>query len=214
MFHPRHPVLYPILAIAALAACRPVAFDITDASCAVEEVCDVGSATKILAYLEDHTMKMNGNNIPTHPQGYDENTNYGAATQCYHDVTLNVADGQFQMISIMGVLEDAPNALDIGTCRNDVVGERFDFTSTSALIENVAGDASCFDATFDFGTFLQEGRGSISADCSQFSLEIFFTGQASGHRCGNGAVGSSSVTFRNEPFTGDAEQKYVIGPKQ
>jgi hypothetical protein len=79
-----------------------------------------------------------------------------------------------------------------------------------AKVENVATDGSCFDFTVTYTGFGQEGRGCISPDGKKAILELFFNGQATGHRCADGAVGSSGVTVNGNAFTGDAVQIYEV----
>lgn len=191
--------------------CRDVVVDLADRDGErVEQLADVSSPGKILAFLEDRYMLMEADNIPTDPQGYNENINFGQATQCYHSVNLTVPDGQFRIESTTGVLEGAPEVGDVGSCDHSTPRENFLFTTTTAAIENVVGNAGCFDATFDFGSFMQEGRGRISDDQQVLSLEIFFTGQAIGHRCADGGVGDPTIDLNGAPFTGDAVQAYDI----
>ncbi|MCY0999409.1 hypothetical protein OWM54_19930 [Myxococcus sp. MISCRS1] len=66
--------------------------------------------------------------------------------------------------------------------------------------------------TFSFpGGLVQEGRGGFTADQKTLKLELYFKNQATGSRCANGAVGtSSSVTLNGQPFTGNAVQTYSI----
>lgn len=166
------------------------------------------TADKISTYLEGKTLVMEGANIPTEPNGFSENLNLGAATQCYVKVTMTVAGGHYDVTSDKGTLR----ANDSGgqTCDRTTKSEQTNFKSTGELIENVAADGSCFDVTYTYPNFKQEGRGQLSQDGKTLKLELFFEGQATGHRCANGAVGSQTVTFNKQPFTGNAVQTYVI----
>lgn len=169
-----------------------------------------GTAAAINAYLDGKTAVMEGSNIPSHPMGYDENTNYGAATQCYKKTTMQIAAGVYTVASEMGTLENAPNQGDTGTCNHDIQSNLVNFVSTTALIENVASDGSCFDFTVTYTGFQQEGRGKLSADGKQLVLELYFKDQATGHRCADGEVGASGVTVNGNAFSGDAKQVYVV----
>jgi hypothetical protein len=83
-------------------------------------------------------------------------------------------------------------------------------TTLTYRIENAKEDLSCFDVTFNYpGGFTQEGRASLSADGKTLKMELFVSQQAVGHRCADGAVGASTVTFLGKPFTGNAVQTYV-----
>ncbi|MGC3999900.1 MAG: hypothetical protein QM767_21650 [Anaeromyxobacter sp.] len=84
------------------------------------------------------------------------------------------------------------------------------FSSTNVLIENVAGNATCFDVTVTYTGFAQEGRGRFLDDGDTLELELFFSGQATGHRCADGAVGEATVTLNAAAFTGNAVQTYRI----
>jgi hypothetical protein len=61
--------------------------------------------------------------------------------------------------------------------------------------------------------FSQEGRGSLSADGSTLTLELFFASQAANHRCAAGNPGTAGVTLTTtagtQPFTGNAQQVYL-----
>ncbi|MCY0999410.1 hypothetical protein OWM54_19935 [Myxococcus sp. MISCRS1] len=58
------------------------------------------SSANILAFLEGKSMIMEGANIPSHPNGFSEDVDYGAASQCYQSVTMSVAGGNFKVDSI------------------------------------------------------------------------------------------------------------------
>jgi hypothetical protein len=85
------------------------------------------------------------------------------------------------------------------------------FNSTAVLVENPATDCSCFDITITFAGFSQEGRARVASGGGSVDMELFFGGQATGHRCADGAVGASSVTLNGTAFTGDAVQTYQVG---
>ena len=175
----------------------------------VEEL-ELNSSQNIQTFLEGKTMVMEGSNIPSHPNGLNEDQNWESASQCYQRVTMKLQAGKYQVTSDLGTLRDAPNKFDIGTCDHAAKLTTLNFESTNALIENVAADGSCFDVTYTYPGFTQEGRGSFSADRKTLTLELFFGGAAAGHRCANGAVGASSVTMGGQAFTGNAKQVYVI----
>ena len=154
---------------------------------------------------------MEGDNIPTHPNGYDENGNFGQATQCYHKSTMEAtSESVWHVTSVLGTLNDAPNPGDMGTCDRTTATAEVSFDSSNVLIENVAEDGNCFDATFTYTGFAQEGRGQLSADGNTMTLELYFEGQANGHRCADGAVGGSGVMLNGAAFTGDARQVYLM----
>lgn len=164
----------------------------------------------INAYLDGKTWTMTGNDIPTHPNGFLEDVNFGAATQCYNTVTLDTTNAAWTTTSILGTLLNAPATGDVGDCDRATPGATLSFTSTAVLIENVQGNGDCFDVTVTYTGFAQEGRGKFSDDGTTMTLELFFTGQATGHRCANGAVGSGGITLNGQPFAGDAQQTYRL----
>ncbi|MBZ4421528.1 hypothetical protein [Myxococcus sp. RHSTA-1-4] len=163
------------------------------------------SQANILAFLDGKTLLMQGENIPSHPNGFSEDIDYGPYSQCYQKVTMTVGGGSFTVDSIPGTIEN-------GQCNHELAKNPLKFTSTAVLIENVAADGSCFDVTFTFpGGLVQEGRGGFSADQKSLNLELFFKDQATGSRCANGAVGTAgTVTLGGKAFTGNAVQKYAI----
>jgi hypothetical protein len=168
------------------------------------------SSSNILAFLEGKTMVMEGANIPSHPNGFSEDRNLGAATQCYHKVVMTVAGGNYRVVSDMGTLRSTstPNVQD---CDRTTKSGQTDFTSTGVLIENVAADGSCFDVTYTYPSFKQVGRGQVSQDGKTLKVELFFENQATGARCANGGVGAAGVIVGGEAIpTGSAVQTYAI----
>jgi hypothetical protein len=169
-----------------------------------------GSASRILAHLDGKTLVMEGAAIPSHPNGFDEDMNFGQATQCYHKVAMRPLAGKLQIQSQLGTLKDAPSPGDHGSCDHEAMSAELSFDSTAMLIENVKDGGACFDFTVTFPGFGQEGRGSIADDGSTFVIEMFFKDQATGHRCAQGNVGDRTVTLNQNPFTGNAQQRYLI----
>jgi hypothetical protein len=165
---------------------------------------------KVNTYLEGKTLTMTGSNIPSHPNGFDENVNFGQATQCYTSVTMRVSNGNYAVTSKMGTLLNASTVGSRGTCDRAAQSGELNFTSTVILVENVKADGSCFDFTATYNGFGQDGRGQISQDGKTLKLEIFFSGQATGHRCSDGAVGANTVRLNGAAFTGNAVQTYTI----
>jgi len=174
---------------------------------------------RILTFLEGKTLTMEGANIPTHPNGFNENVNFGASTQCYQRTVIRVMASEFQVTSVPGTL----NSLDggalmtgqVGRCDRTMRGPMDNmFTSMGVTLSNVQGNATCFDVDVNYGVFRQEGRATIAADGSTITMELFFQNGAVNHRCANGAVGATGVQLvvmgNMIPFTGDAKQKYVI----
>ncbi len=169
------------------------------------------SAAGINTYLEGKTLLMEGNNIPSDPNGFNENVNLGANTQCYHSTQIQIGGGVWNVTTELGTLNGSSGVGTTGTCdRTTVLGSPLTFTSTNVLIENVQGNATCFDITVTYTGFSQEGRASFSADGKTLTMELFFGGQATGHRCAAGAVGSQTVTLNGIAFTGNAKQVYVV----
>ena len=168
------------------------------------------TSAKILAYLEGKTFKMEGAAIPSHPNGFDEDVNFGSATQCYKSVAMTTNGGRVQITSTLGTLENAPMTGVKGTCNHDMQSAELMFDSTAVLIENVKGNGTCFDYTVTYPGFGQEGRGSISADGKTVVLELYFKDQATGHRCAQGDVGAASVTLNQNAFTGNSKQTYTL----
>ncbi|MBK9519188.1 MAG: hypothetical protein IPO09_17920 [Anaeromyxobacter sp.] len=173
---------------------------------------NVDTPAAIATYLDGKTMTMTGADIPSHPNGFNENQNFGASTQCYVSVGMSVAAGTWSVVSQLGTLSGAPTAGSIGTCDNAAaLGNPLTFSSAAVLIENVAANGTCFDFTITYTGFSQEGRGAFSADRKTLQLELFFGGQATGHRCAGGAVGQAgTVTLNGLAFTGNAVQTYRI----
>lgn len=165
----------------------------------------------INAYLEGKTWVMTGVDIPSHPNGFNEDQNLGAATQCYNRVTLGIAGGDWSVTSALGTLNGAATAGAIGECDHATVSLTLTpFVSTNILIENVEGNGACFDVFADYGAFAQEGRGKFSADGRTMTLELFFRDQAVGADCASGDVGSGGITLNGAAFTGNAQQVYRL----
>jgi len=168
------------------------------------------SQAKIEGFLEGKELVMAGDDIPTHPNGYARDVNFAQATQCYVEVNMQLQGSNFDVKSKLGTLEDAPNSGDVGSCDMQTVSNELEFASTSYVVENVEGDAECFDFTVTYPGFGQEGRGAISADRGELLLEIFFKDQGTGIRCGDGLPGAGGITLNGMPFDGDAVQVYAI----
>jgi hypothetical protein len=169
------------------------------------------TADNVRNWLDGKKMLMEGTNIPSHPNGYDENVNYGAGTQCYNKVEMLAASGNFDVTSTLGTLRNAPAVGSRGTCdRAAPSGAPLRFTSTAVLIENVATDASCFDITITYQGFKQLGRGNLSADGKTLTLEIYLGDNISGANCASGAIGSATVVRGGAAFTGNAQQIYTV----
>ena len=100
------------------------------------------TADKINAYLDGKTLTMAGADIPSHPNGFDENVNFGQATQCYNKTVMTPAAQAWHVVSTLGTLNNAPNTGDTGTCDNATAGVEVAFDSTAILVENVS--ATCF----------------------------------------------------------------------
>jgi hypothetical protein len=168
------------------------------------------NAGDIIAFLEGKDMVMEPGDIPTHPNGLDEDVNFGQATQCYNQVLMHYQAGRIQVASKLGTLRNAPNPQDRGECDHAAIASELSFESTAVLIENVRDNGACFDITITYPGFGQEGRGSMAADGSRLVLELFFKDQATGHRCNNGEVGVPSVQLSGAAFAGDAQQSYQV----
>lgn len=165
----------------------------------------------INTYLDGKTWVMQGADIPPYPNGYSENVNYGAATQCYDKVLIGIAAGTWSVTSTLGTLTGAPTVGSTGTCDNATPSTTLaPYASTTVLVENVHGNGDCFDLTVTYTGFAQSGRGKFSPDGKTMTLELFFAGQATGATCAAGAVGSATVTLNGAAFTGNALQVYRL----
>lgn len=172
---------------------------------------DFNSVAKVESFLEGKTLLMTGDDLCSHPNGFDANANLGQATQCYHSVELSVLAGRWTTRSVLGALEGAADVGDVGTCDTDAEGAPLEFASTAVLIANVAPDGSCFDVTATYPGFGQEGRGRVVDGGATVLLEFYFKDTAVGHRCADGAVGdTTNVRVNDAPFTGDAVQVYTV----
>lgn len=172
---------------------------------------DIDSPADVFAHLDGKSMVMQGDGVPSHPNGYDQNINFGQATQCIHRVIMRVFGQDFTVETETGTLIGAPQTEDVGACdKSTPTGQSLSFNTTSALIENVGAGGRCFDITLTYSGFGQEGRGSFSPDGQMVKLELFFRDQAVGHRCAAGDVGSPSVVLNQTKFTGSATQLYRI----
>lgn len=175
---------------------------------------DTGS--RVLAFLEGKLLTMAGGDIPRAPNGYDQNVYFGAVTQCYHRVTHRMTLRNFLTTATAGTWsQDGGFGLPIngtvGTCNTAMAfGTPGVFTTTLVTVANVQGDADCFDVTLVYPTYSQEGRGRISVDRSVAELELYFSPQATGHRCANGSIGDGGVRVLGTPVTLGAVQRYVI----
>jgi hypothetical protein len=209
-------ILFAALAVMTAAACGSTD---TGTDAGIDAGIDAGqaydSSAKILNYFDNKSMVMAGTDIPVAPLGFNQNVNYGAASQCYHQVTIATLAEEFTVTSILGVIHAATDGGFVGSCDNTAVGATVAFTSSSVLITNVKGNASCFDILATYTGFAQEGRGMISADGKTVSLELYFSNQTIGHSCADGAVGSGTAKFAatdggTTPIVANTVQVYRI----
>jgi len=196
-------------------ACTKAATE-TDAGTDAGVVMDFSTGRKILAFLEGKTLLMTGHDLPPYPFGMSEVFDLGADTQCYRAITIRVVNGAFGATVEKGLLS-APG--DAGReCDHTTTTSTTSFSSTPVLIDNVMGNGSCFDVTVDYGAFGEEGRGQMAPDGSAVTLELYFRGRASQHRCEDGVVGSGEVNLiigsadagRLAHPAGDTSQMYRI----
>ncbi len=166
------------------------------------------TVNKVNNFLDGKTLTMKGANIPADPNGYSADVNLGSATQCYNSVVLSPTSTKWAVATTLGTLNGAASTGDTGTCDTTTPGMMLSYDSTAILVANVT--ETCFDFTATYVGFGQEGRGQIAADGSTVDLELYFSGQPTGDRCADGAVGAKTVTIKGTAFTGDAVQTYTI----
>lgn len=173
---------------------------------------------KISAFLEGKKLTMAGADLPTHPNGLNENVYFGASTQCYNNTVIDVASGNFNVTAQLGTWRSldggTPMAGTVGQCDRATVSGPFSATSTAVLIQNVKGNAECFDIDVTFNSYAQEGRGSIEPDGTKVKLELYFKNGAVNNRCADGnpgATGVKQVVMGTQyPFSGNAVQSYAV----
>ncbi|MBK8011567.1 MAG: hypothetical protein IPK13_09460 [Deltaproteobacteria bacterium] len=170
------------------------------------------SVAAIHAFFDGKTMTMEGDALPSASLGVSENINLGAATQCYHKVTIELKSGPTMAVaSELGTLLDAPDLYSVGTCDRTTASQTVSFETTAMLFENVASDGGCFDLTATYPGFTQEGRGMIAADGTKLYLEMYTATQATGNRCADGVPGSDGVMVGGVAFDGaNALQVYTL----
>jgi hypothetical protein len=216
-------ILFAALAVMTVAACGST--DTTTDAGTHDAGQAYDSTDKIFNYLDGKTMTMEGANIPTDPNGFNENVNYGASSQCYHSTkittTVSTNGPSFAVVTIPGKIKATDGGtvavFGVGSCdRTDTTSTPLTFSSTSVTFSNLKGDGNCFDILANYGTFLQEGRGMIAADGKKVTMELFFKDKTIGHSCADGDVGASTVKFASADggatpsFTGNAKQVYVL----
>jgi hypothetical protein len=165
---------------------------------------------KIEGFLDGRSLVMEGTGIPTHPNGFLADVNLEQATQCYHRVEMLLSGANFSVKSALGTLNGAPNKGDVGQCDEAATSNELSFSSVSHAVENVQGDAECFDFTVSYAGFSQEGRGAIVEDGTKLQLELYFKDQATGMRCADGPPGSPGLMLNGSAFQGNAVQVYTI----
>ena len=205
--------LLVVLSVLTLACGTPSV--VGDAGFDAGAVAKFDTAVKITNFLDAKTLTMEGANIPTYPNGFLQDLDLGASTQCYQKVVMKVASGSFAVTSDLGTMRGsdgggAPGVGKLGSCDRLAKSNTVSFTSTAVLVENVKNNGECFDFTITFIGFSQEGRGTINADGSAVTLELFFGGKAAKHRCADGNPGATGVLVNGAAFTGNALQKYIV----
>lgn len=174
-------------------------------------VMDFSTGRKILTYLEGKTMVMTGPDIPSSPHGLSEAFDLGANTQCFRAITLRMTGGAFASRVELGRL--APPA-DGGAafCDHTLTTVTATYTSKAVLVDNVQDNGRCFDITIDYTTFGEEGRGKMSPDGGLVTLELYYRGKATQHRCEDGPVGAPNVHLlvggASVPFSGSSLEVY------
>ena len=83
---------------------------------------------------------------------------------CYNKVTMVAEGGNFAVTSDLGTITGSAGVVTPGTCDRTTKSNTLTFKSKSTLIENVKGEGECFDVTFTYDGFVQEGRASLDAD--------------------------------------------------
>ena len=176
------------------------------------------TAAKVSTYLEGKKLEMLGADIPSHPNGFNENAYFGASTQCYHSTTITVAAMNFNVAAELGTWRSldggTPMNGTLGSCDRATVAGPFAATSTAVLIQNVSGNADCFDIDVTFNSYAQEGRGSIDQTTGKAKLELYFKNGSVNNRCADGNPGATGVKQvvmgMQYPFTGNAVQTYTV----
>lgn len=173
------------------------------------------TADKVFNFLEGKTLTMEGADIPLAPNGFNRNVYFGTNTQCYNKTVIKVMNKNFATTSNIGTWTGGDGGVPangtVGSCNTAMAfGNPLTFTSMNVVIENVKGDAECFDVNVDYGSFKQEGRASINADRTKVNMELYFQNQATGHRCADGAVGATGVKVNTFALTFDSVQKYAV----
>src|SRR5262245_48501328 len=85
-----------------------------DAGVRVGSAPEVATVGDVYGLLESKTWMMAPADIPSHPNGYDQNINYGQATQCLHEASMIVQNRSFTINSTLGTLKNAPSSGDVG----------------------------------------------------------------------------------------------------
>lgn len=174
---------------------------------------DFGTGRKILAYLEGKTMVMTGPDIPSSPNGLSEAFDLGANTQCYRAITLRMTEGAFTSTVERGRLVPPADG-GAAFCDHTVTTGTAMYNSKAVLVDNVQDNGQCFDITIDYTTFGEEGRGTMSPDGGSVTLELYYRGKATQHRCEDGPVGAPTVHLlvggAPVPFSGDSLEVYRL----
>lgn len=216
-------LLFALIAVTLLTvACgAPPPVTTTDGGGGSNEV-KLDTPARIDAFFEGKTLTMSGANIPSHPNGFNENQNLGAATQCYKDTVIKPAGSNFTVTANLGTVRaldgGTPALGEVGLCDKTTGGVFGPTLSTIVAYSNVKGNAECFDIDVTYNAYGQEGRGAI-IDGGVLKMELFFKNQFVSNRCANGNPGTGVKKATKladggvgEPavFTGNAVQTYVI----
>ena len=70
---------------------------------------DFTTAAKIESFLDGKKLAMTGADLPSHPNGFSADVNFGQATQCYVSVEITIAGNVWTTKSVLGTLNGAPN---------------------------------------------------------------------------------------------------------
>ena len=178
--------------------------------CEVDPTACIETAAQLHAFFDGKTYLMVGDNIPSHPLGFDERLQNGATTQCLSKIQLQMSGVQWTVTTQSGTLRDAPNQGDIGDCDHDAPGPHYEFTSTSVTFENLAPGVSCVDLHLSYSGFRQEGRATLTEGGEILLIDLFFADAAPDIWCADAEVGNPPTEFKGQPFSGDVTQVYVL----
>ena len=116
---------------------------------------------------------------------------------CYNATKAEITTGSGGNDLVFTVSNRLGSVTGSGTCDRDTPSGGYGTPTTSDFNTITPVNEDCFDIDIKYGTIIQQGRGFVNKDGTEFKLEVYRSDNAdpAGHRCANGAVGERNPSL-------------------